>query len=61
LAPANAGRVLFDAVVTLILAILIWSQWPSSSLWFIGTLVGISLIFSGISRISLASAMRRRA
>ena len=57
----NAGWILFDAIVTLILAILIWSQWPSSSLWFIGTIVGISLIFSGISRITLASAMGRRA
>jgi uncharacterized membrane protein HdeD (DUF308 family) len=57
----NAGWILFDAIVTLLLAILVWSQWPSSSLWLIGTLVGISLIFSGISRISLASAMRRRA
>lgn len=56
----NAGWVLFDAIVTLILAILIWSQWPSSALWFIGTLVGISLIFSGISRMTLASAMSRR-
>ena len=55
----NAGWVLFDALVTLVLAILIWSQWPSSSLWFIGTLVGISLIFSGISRITLASAMKK--
>lgn len=57
----NAGWILFDAIVTLLLAILVWSQWPSSSLWLIGTLVGISLIFSGISRITLASAMRRRA
>ena len=56
----NAGWILFDAIVTLILAILVWSQWPSSSIWFIGTLVGISLIFSGISRITLASAMNRR-
>ena len=56
----NAGWVLFNAIVTLILAVLVWSQWPSSSLWFIGTLVGISLIFSGISRISLASAVRGR-
>jgi len=56
----NAGWILFDAIVTLILAILIWSQWPSSALWFIGTIIGVSLIFSGISRISLASAMRRK-
>lgn len=57
----NAGWILFDAIVTLILAILIWSQWPSSALWFIGTIIGISLIFSGVSRLSLAAAMRRRA
>ena len=57
----NAGWILFDAIVTLILAILIWAQWPSSALWFIGTIIGISLIFSGVSRLSLASAMRRGA
>jgi uncharacterized membrane protein HdeD (DUF308 family) len=55
----NAGWVLFDAIVTLVLAILIWSQWPSSSLWVLGTLVGVSLIFSGIARLSLSAAMRR--
>jgi uncharacterized membrane protein HdeD (DUF308 family) len=57
---ANAGWILFDAIVTLVLAILIWAQWPSSSLWVLGMLVGISLIFSGISRITLASAIRAR-
>ena len=56
----NAGWILFDAVVTLVLAILIWAQWPSSALWFVGTIIGVSLIFSGISRLSLASAIRRK-
>jgi uncharacterized membrane protein HdeD (DUF308 family) len=55
----RAGWILFDAIVTLVLAILIWTQWPSSSLWALGTLIGVSLIFSGISRLSLAAAMRR--
>ena len=55
----HAGWVLFDGIVTLILGILIWAQWPSSSLWIIGTLVGISLIFSGISRFMLSLAIRR--
>jgi len=55
----NAGWVLFDAIITLILAIMIWSQWPSSSAWVLGMLVGISLIFSGISRLSLSAATRR--
>jgi uncharacterized membrane protein HdeD (DUF308 family) len=57
----NAGWIFFDAIVTLILAVLVWAQWPSSALWFIGTLIGVSLIFSGVARLSLASAMRRRA
>ena len=55
----NAGWVLFDAIITLVLAIMIWSQWPSSSAWVLGMLVGISLIFSGISRLSLSAATRR--
>jgi len=55
----NAGWVLFDGIVTLILGFLIWRRWPSSSVWVIGTLVGISFIFSGISRIMLSSAVRR--
>jgi len=54
----NGGWVLFDGIVTLILGILIWTHWPSSAVWVIGTLVGISLIFSGISRFMLAMAVR---
>jgi uncharacterized membrane protein HdeD (DUF308 family) len=54
----HAGWVLFDGIVTLILGILIWAQWPSSSVWVIGTLVGISLIFSGISRFMLSLGVR---
>ena len=52
----RAGWVLVDAFITLVLGILIWAHWPSSSVWAIGTLVGVSLIFSGISRLMLSSA-----
>ena len=54
-----AGWVLFDGLVTLLIGLLIWVQWPSNSSWVIGTLVGISLIFSGISRFMLSIAMRK--
>ena len=56
---ANAGWVLFNGIITLLLGGLIWFHWPSSSVGIIGTLVGISLIFSGISRIMLSLAVRR--
>src|ERR1700758_5294605 len=29
----SAGWVLFDGIITLLLGILIWAQWPSSSSW----------------------------
>jgi len=49
---------LFDGIVTLILAVLIWRSWPSSSPWVIGTLVGVSMLFSGASRLMLSLAAR---
>jgi uncharacterized membrane protein HdeD (DUF308 family) len=52
------GWLLFDGIVTLILAILIWRTWPSSTEWVLGTLVGISMIFSGTSRLMLSLAAR---
>ncbi|MGD0647782.1 MAG: DUF308 domain-containing protein [Acidobacteriaceae bacterium] len=56
---AGAAWVMLDGVVTLFLAILIWRSWPSSSEWVIGTLVGISMLFSGTSRLFLSLAARR--
>jgi uncharacterized membrane protein HdeD (DUF308 family) len=50
---------LFDAIITLILAGLIWRTWPTDSEWVIGTLVGISMLFSGVSRLLLSLAARQ--
>jgi uncharacterized membrane protein HdeD (DUF308 family) len=55
----GAGWLLFDAIVTLILAFMIWRSWPVSSVWVIGTLVGISMLFSGFSRLMLSLAAKR--
>ena len=57
----GSGWILFDGIVTLILGILVWRQWPSSSLWVIGTLVGISMIMTGTTRLMLSLAARRLA
>jgi uncharacterized membrane protein HdeD (DUF308 family) len=50
---------ILDGVINIVLAVIIWSQWPFSSLWVIGTLVGISIVFSGISRLMLSLEARR--
>ncbi len=49
---------LIDGMVSLLLAALILFHWPSSSLWALGTLVGVSLMFSGIARITLPMGLR---
>lgn len=54
----GSNWLLFDGIVTLILAILIWRSWPSSTEWVIGTLVGISMLFNGAARLSLSLAAR---
>lgn len=55
----GSNWILFDGVITLILAVMIWRTWPSSSEWVIGTLVGISMLFSGLTRLMLCLAGRR--
>jgi uncharacterized membrane protein HdeD (DUF308 family) len=50
---------LVDGVITLVLGFLIWNQWPSNSLWVIGTLVGISMVMTGIARFMMTLAVRR--
>lgn len=55
----GATWVLIDGIITLILGLMIYLQWPSSSIWAIGLLVGISLMISGLTRIGMTLAIRR--
>ncbi len=58
---AGALWILVDCIVTLVLGGMIYVHWPSSSAWAIGTLVGISMIISGITRVMLSLAVRKLA
>jgi len=53
------GFVLFSGVISALLAFMIWNQWPLSGTWAVGTLVGIQLMFSGITMITVSSAVRK--
>ncbi len=55
----GSSWILIDGIVTLLLGLMIYLQWPSSSAWAIGTLVGVSLIISGVSRLMLSLAVRK--
>jgi len=56
---SGSGWILFDAIVTLLLAYLIWRPWPSSSTWAIGTILGINLITSGFTWLMCSIAVRK--
>ncbi len=58
---SGSSWMLLDGIITIVLAAMIWQRWPSSSLWVLGTLVGVSLLMTGTTRLMLALAVRRLA
>jgi len=57
----SSSWMLLDGIVTLVLGFMIWDRWPVSSLWVIGTLVGVSMIMTGTTRLMMALAARKLA
>ena len=54
----GAGWMLLDGLVTFLLGLLILAGWPASSIWAIGTLVGVSMLLSGFSRLMISLGTR---
>jgi len=53
------GWLLLSGAIDLVLGVLIWRELPMSGLTIIGVLVGISLIFRGISWLMVGFALKR--
>jgi uncharacterized membrane protein HdeD (DUF308 family) len=53
-----SGWFLFHGALSLLLGVMILSDWPYSATWVIGTLVSIDLVFSGIRLISFGHAVK---
>jgi uncharacterized membrane protein HdeD (DUF308 family) len=47
-----------NAFVTAALGSLIAMHWPALSVWAVGTMVGVNLLTTGISRLMLGAAVR---
>jgi uncharacterized membrane protein HdeD (DUF308 family) len=54
-----SGWMLFNGIVALLVGGIIWLHWPWSSVWALGTLVGVNLLLTGIARLMLGLAGRR--
>ena len=50
----NWGWVLANGIITIFLGALVWFEWPFDAPWLIGTLVGVSILSTGISRLMLS-------
>lgn len=55
------GWTMFSGVVSVLLGIMIWSQFPISGVWAIGILVGVKLFFSGWTLLMLGLTTRSMA
>lgn len=55
---AGWGWFLVDGIADAAIAILILAGWPSTSYWAIGTLLGVSVLMTGISRVIIASKIK---
>jgi uncharacterized membrane protein HdeD (DUF308 family) len=47
-----------DGLITIVLGVLILTNWPASGLWVIGLFLGVDLIFYGLTWIAIALAVR---
>jgi uncharacterized membrane protein HdeD (DUF308 family) len=52
------GWVLLNGLITLVLGILIWRQWPEAKFWVIGLFVGIDMLFDGWSLVITVLTIR---
>ena len=51
------GWILFDSIVSFVLGAMILAEWPSSSLWAVGTLVGAGVLTNGVTRIVVSATI----
>jgi len=52
------GLLLFSAIVSVLLGVMIWRQFPLSGAWAVGVLVGVKLIIAGWALIAIGGAVK---
>jgi uncharacterized membrane protein HdeD (DUF308 family) len=55
----GSGWLIFDGIICIVLAGFIYWNLPYAAVWLIGTYIGITLLFSGFSRLMLSMAARK--
>jgi len=55
---SGGGWLVFGGIVSILLGVMIWAQFPLSGAWAIGVLLGIKLLFVGMIMVSSGSELR---
>ena len=53
--PEGKGWVIFNGVVSILLGVMIWRNWPVSGLWAVGILLGVKMVVAGMAMMALES------
>jgi uncharacterized membrane protein HdeD (DUF308 family) len=56
---AGGGWLLFGGIVSLLLGLMLWAQFPLSGAWALGILLGIKLFLVGLIMVTAGSAAQR--
>ena len=55
----GSGWLLFDGILSIVIAAMIAAAWPASAAWAVGVLVGVAMVSSGFARLMASTAVRR--
>lgn len=55
----NWGWIIFSGLLTILLGVMIYAQWPESGLWVIGLFISVELIMQGINTILLSKDVKK--
>ncbi len=53
------GWSLVNAIITVLLGVMIWRQWPISGAWALGVLLGVHILSSGATMLATGLAVRK--
>lgn len=53
------GWMVFGGLLSIVLGVLIYMEWPFSGLWVIGLFISVELIIQGINGIALSCAIKK--
>lgn len=58
LRPVGGMWVMLSGVVSIVLAVMIWRQWPASGEWALGVLIGVKLLVDGLAIMGVGAAAK---